>query len=142
MTDTASQALYQARIPIYPRSVKGRFRSLKWGILTFAYGVYFLLPWLRWERNVGPNQAVLFDIADRKFYLFSLVMHAQDLFWLTGVLLVAALLLFFVTGIAGRVFCGYFCFQTLWTDLCGMQTSFCANCLRTFYGWPLHSGQV
>ena len=117
MTDTASQALYQARIPIYPRSVKGRFRSLKWGILTLAYGVYFLLPWLRWERNVGPNQAVLFDIADRKFYLFGLVMHAQDLFWLTGVLLIAALLLFFVTGIAGRVFCGYFCFQTLWTDL-------------------------
>ena len=90
---------------------------MKWGILTLAYSVYFLLPWLRWERNVGPDQAVLFDIADRKFYLFSLVMHAQDLFWLTGALLVAALLLFFVTGIAGRVFCGYFCFQTLWTDL-------------------------
>ncbi|TCK17088.1 cytochrome c oxidase accessory protein FixG [Thiogranum longum] len=117
MTDSASQVLYQARIPIYPRSVKGRFRTLKWGILTFAYGVYFLLPWLRWERNAGPDQAVLFDIADRKFYLFDLVMHAQDLFWLTGFLLVAALLLFFVTSIAGRVFCGYFCFQTLWTDL-------------------------
>ncbi len=117
MTDSASQVLYQARIPIYPRSVKGRFRTLKWGILTLAYGVYFLLPWLRWERNAGPDQAVLFDIADRKFYIFDLVMHAQDLFWLTGFLLVAALLLFFVTGIAGRVFCGYFCFQTLWTDL-------------------------
>ncbi len=117
MTDTTGQPLYQARIPIYPRSVKGRFRTLKWGILTLAYSVYFLLPWLRWERNVGPDQAVLFDIADRKFYLFSLVMHAQDLFWLTGIMLVAALLLFFVTGIAGRVFCGYFCFQTLWTDL-------------------------
>ena len=117
MTDADNQVLYQARIPIYPRSVKGRFRTLKWGILTLAYSVYFLLPWLRWERNAGPDQAVLFDIADRKFYIFNLVMHAQDLFWLTGVLLIAALLLFFVTGIAGRVFCGYFCFQTLWTDL-------------------------
>ncbi len=117
MTDAASQAHHQARIPIYPRSVKGRFRSLKWGILTLAYSVYFLLPWLRWSRNAGPDQAVLFDIADRKFYIFNLVMHAQDLVWLTGILLIAALLLFFVTGIAGRVFCGYFCFQTLWTDL-------------------------
>ncbi|MCO6414139.1 MAG: cytochrome c oxidase accessory protein CcoG [Thiogranum sp.] len=112
-----SEVLYQTRIPVYPRSVKGRFRNIKWAILVFAYSVYFLLPWLRWERQVGPDQAVLFDIADRKFYLFGLVAHAQDLFWLTGFLLVAALLLFFVTGIAGRVFCGYFCFQTLWTDL-------------------------
>lgn len=117
MMDAHSEVLYQTRIPIYPRSVKGRFRNIKWAILVFAYSVYFLLPWLRWERQVGPDQAVLFDIADRKFYLFDLVAHAQDLFWLTGFLLVAALLLFFVTGIAGRVFCGYFCFQTLWTDL-------------------------
>jgi cytochrome c oxidase accessory protein FixG len=109
--------LYQKRIPIYPRSVKGRFRNIKWGILTLAYSVYFLLPWLSWERKVGPEQAVLFDIIERKFYLFDLVVHAQDLFWLTGFLMIAALLLFFVTGIAGRVFCGYFCFQTLWTDL-------------------------
>ena len=117
MSDAGTESLYQARIPIYPRSVKGRFRNLKWGILGLAYGVYFLLPWLRWERNVGPDQAVLFDIAARKFYLFGLVVHAQDLFWLAGLLMIAALLLFFVTGIAGRVFCGYFCFQTLWTDL-------------------------
>jgi len=117
MSDAGTESLYQARIPIYPRSVKGRFRNLKWGILGLAYGVYFLLPWLRWERNVGPDQAVLFDIAARKFYLFGLVAHAQDLFWLAGLLMIAALLLFFVTGIAGRVFCGYFCFQTLWTDL-------------------------
>jgi cytochrome c oxidase accessory protein FixG len=112
-----SQTLYEKRVSIYPRSVQGRFRTIKWGILALAYGVYFLLPWLRWERNVGPDQAVLFDIGARKFYLFDLVVHAQDLFWLAGLLMIAALLLFFVTGIAGRVFCGYFCFQTLWTDL-------------------------
>ena len=113
----SSQELYQARIPIYPRSVKGRFRNLKWAILALAYGVYFLLPWLRWERVVGIPQAVVFDIESRRFYLFDLVVHAQDIFWLAGLLVIAALLLFFVTGIAGRVFCGYFCFQTLWTDV-------------------------
>jgi cytochrome c oxidase accessory protein FixG len=117
MVDTGTDTLYQQRMLIYPRSVKGRFRNFKWAVLGFAYSVYFLLPWLRWERSVGPDQAVLFDIAARKFYLFDLVAHAQDLLWLVGVLLIAALLLFFVTGIVGRVFCGYFCFQTLWTDL-------------------------
>ena len=94
MTEARSETLYQTRIPIYPRSVKGRFRNIKWAVLTLAYGVYFLLPWVRWERRVGPDQAVLFDIADRKFYMFGLVAHAQDLFWLTGFLLVAALRLF------------------------------------------------
>jgi len=109
--------LYEARTHIYPRSVSGRFRRLKWGVLVLAYGVYFLLPWLRWERSVGADQAVLFDLAGRKFYLFDLVVHPQDIFWLAGLLMIAAYLLFFVTGLAGRVFCGYFCFQTLWTDV-------------------------
>lgn len=111
------ESLYQERIEIYPRSVKGRYRSIKTGILIFAYAVYFLLPWLRWEREVGPAQAVLFDIEGRRFYIFDLVVYAQDIFWLAGLLVIAAFLLFFVTGLAGRVFCGYFCFQTLWTDV-------------------------
>lgn len=113
----ASQVLYQKRIPIYPRSVKGQFRNLKYAILILAYSVYFLLPWLRWERPNAPDQAVLFDIPGRHFYIFNLTMEAQDVVWIGGMLVVAAMLLFFVTGIAGRVFCGYFCFQTLWTDV-------------------------
>ncbi|MDX1654156.1 MAG: cytochrome c oxidase accessory protein CcoG [Candidatus Competibacteraceae bacterium] len=113
----AEPILYQKRIPIYPRSVKGRFRNLKYGIVALAYSVYFLLPWLRWERPNAPDQAVLFDIPGRHFYLFGLVVQVQDLFWLAGFLVIAAMLLFFVTGVAGRVFCGYFCFQTLWTDV-------------------------
>ena len=118
MNETSSQSpLYAARTHIYPRSVRGRFRRLKWGVVALAYGVYFLLPWLRWEREVGADQAVLFDLAGRKFYLFELVVHPQDIFWLAGLLMIAAYLLFFVTGLAGRVFCGYFCFQTLWTDV-------------------------
>lgn len=112
-----SEQLHQKRIPIFPRSVKGQFRSLKYFILFVAYGVYFLMPWLRWERDAGPGQAILFDIASRRFYIFDLVVYAQDIFWLAGLLVIGAFLLFFVTGIAGRVFCGYFCFQTLWTDV-------------------------
>ena len=117
MSEQANIQFYAERVPIYPRSVKGRFRNLKYGILALAYGVYFILPWIRWERVVGPDQAVLWDLAGRRFYLFDLIVHPQDIFWLTGFLVIAAWLLFFVTGIAGRVFCGYFCFQTLWTDV-------------------------
>lgn len=119
MADTGARSgeLYQARIPIYPRSVRGRFRNLKYAILTLAYGVYFLLPWLRWPREGAPNQAVLFDIPGREFHLFDLTVYAQDIFWLAGALIIFAWLLFFVTSALGRVFCGYFCFQTLWTDL-------------------------
>lgn len=112
-----STPLVQTRIPVYPRSVKGRFRNIKTAILVLAYSVYFLLPWLPWARDNGPDQAVLFDIVGRKFYIFNLVVYAQDIFWLAGFLIIAAFLLFFVTGIAGRVFCGYFCFQTLWTEV-------------------------
>ena len=112
--------LYQKRIPIYPRSVKGQFRTLKTGILVLAYLVYYLLPWLRWDRPNAPDQAVLYDLPGRHFYIFSLTIQVQDIFWLAGVLVIFAMLLFFVTGLAGRVWCGYFCFQTLWTDLCMM----------------------
>lgn len=112
-----SSQSFEARVSIFPRSVKGVFRNLKTGILILAYVVYFLLPWLRWERISGPDQAVYFDLVGRRFYLFDLVVYAQDIFWLAGLLVIFAMLLFFVTGVAGRVWCGYFCFQTLWTDV-------------------------
>jgi cytochrome c oxidase accessory protein FixG len=110
-------AITEIHAPICPRSVKGRFRSIKNIIAIVAYSVYFFLPWVPWSRAVGPDQAVLWDLVGRKFYLFGLIIHPKEIFWLAGLLLIAALLLFFVTGIAGRVFCGYFCFQTLWTDV-------------------------
>lgn len=109
--------LYQKRIQIHPRSVKGRFRNLKTGALILAYIIYYLLPWVRWDRPNAPDQAVLYDLPGRHFYIFSLTIQVQDIFWLAGVLVIFAMLLFFVTGLAGRVWCGYFCFQTLWTDL-------------------------
>ncbi len=117
MAATEESVLYQRRVPVFPRSVKGRYRRLKYAVLALAYGVYFLLPWLRWERPNGLNQAVSFDIANRRYYLFDLVVDALDIYWLAGFLVIAAMLLFFVTGILGRAFCGYFCFQTLWTDV-------------------------
>lgn len=109
--------LYQKRIAPVPKAVKGRFRRFKSVVLWLAFSVFFLLPWIKWDRGQGlPDQIVLFDIAGRKFYLFDMVVHAEDIFWLAGLLIIAAMLLFYVTGLVGRAFCGYFCFQTLWTD--------------------------
>ena len=116
MSEETAQ-LYQKRIQIYPRSVKGRFRNLKTAALVLAYVIYYLLPWLRWDRPNAPDQAVLYDLPGRHFYIFGLTIQVQDIFWLAGALIIFAILLFFVTGLAGRVWCGYFCFQTLWTDL-------------------------
>ncbi|WP_324780201.1 cytochrome c oxidase accessory protein CcoG [Thiobacillus sedimenti] len=109
-------ALYQKRIPIFTRSVKGRFRRFKTSVLVFAYAMFFLLPWLPWARSDAPSQAVLFDLPGRRFLIFGLTVYPQDVLWLALLLFIAAILLFFVTGLVGRAFCGYFCFQTLWTD--------------------------
>ncbi|MPS48118.1 cytochrome c oxidase accessory protein CcoG [Methylobacillus sp.] len=101
-------------IPIVPYSVKGRYRTLKSIILNIAFAVYFLLPWLPWPNQVG--QALLFDIGNRRFHIFNLILYPQDLMVLVGILVVAASLLFVSAAMFGRVFCGFFCFQTLWTD--------------------------
>lgn len=114
-TDT-TPPLYQKRIPIFTRSVKGPFRRFKTGVLVFAYAVYFLLPWLPWARPDAPSQAVLFDLPGRRFLIFGLTVYPQDVIWLALLLFIAAILLFFATALFGRAFCGYFCFQTLWTD--------------------------
>jgi cytochrome c oxidase accessory protein FixG len=108
--------LYKKRIPIYTRTVKGNFRTFKTGILLLAYAVYFILPWLPWTRSGVPGQAVLFDLVSRRYFIFDLVVYPQDIFMLSLLLFIAATLLFFVTGLVGRAWCGYFCFQTLWTD--------------------------
>ena len=107
---------YAPRVPIFPRSVKGRYRTIKYVILALAYGVYFLLPWLPWQRNNAPSQAVLFDLPGRRFLIFDLTVYPQDVVWLALLLFIAATILFFATALVGRAFCGYFCFQTLWTD--------------------------
>ena len=102
---------------VLQRSVTGRFRRLKDAITALAFTVFFGLPWLPWSRASGPDQAILFDIPAQRFYLFDLVVQPSQVFWLVWLLLIAAFLLFFVTGIGGRVFCGFFCFHTIWSDV-------------------------
>lgn len=108
---------YEKKGPIVPRTAKGVFRTFKTSVLVLAYSVYFLLPWLPWKRLSGIQQAVVFDLNDGQFYLFNLVAYPKDVFWLALLLFIAAIFLFFATSLIGRAFCGYFCFQTLWTDL-------------------------
>lgn len=114
--DDIEVPLYAKRIPIYTRTVKGKFRNLKTGILLLAYAVYFILPWLPWSRPSGAQQAILFDMVTRRFFIFDTVVYPQDIFLLSLLLFIAGALLFFATGLIGRAWCGYFCFQTLWTD--------------------------
>ncbi len=109
--------LYEKRIPIVPRWTHGKFRNFKSAILVLAYSVFFALPWLPWQRDSGIPQAVVFDVLGRRFYIFNLVVYPQNVFWLALLLFIAATFLFFMTTLLGRAFCGYFCFQTLWTDL-------------------------
>lgn len=117
MSSQQPESLYQKRIPIFTRDVKGKFRAFKSTVLYLGLTVFYLLPWLTWSRGQGvPNQAVLFDLTSQRFYVLGLVVDIQNIMWLAGVLMLFAFMLFFVTNIAGRVFCGYFCFQTIWTD--------------------------
>ena len=108
-----SQVLYAAHEKVYPQGVRGFFRRMKWAILIVAYAVYFLLPYVPW----GDRDAFLFDIPGRQFFLLGLRVAPEDIIWLSFLLFIAAVALFFVTSLAGRVFCGYFCFQTLWADV-------------------------
>lgn len=117
MQENQEQSLYQKHIPIVTRSVKGKFRAFKTSILVLAYSVFFLLPWLPWDRVSAANQAILFDLTSRRFFIFNLIVYPQDVFWLAMLLFIAAAFLFFVTGLIGRAWCGYFCFQTIWSDL-------------------------
>src|SRR4051812_5931005 len=116
--DARGIPLFAPHEHVYPKSVKGPVRRIKWAVLCVCLAVYYLLPWLRWDRGPGqPNQAVLLDIADGRFYFFGLEIWPQEIYYLTGLLISGAILLFLVTSIAGRLWCGYACPQTVWTDL-------------------------
>ncbi len=114
----ADRQLYAARQKIYPRLAHGRFRAVKWIVMAVALAIYYGLPWLRWDRGPDlPDQAVLLDMAHNRFFFFFLEIWPQEFYFVTGLLVLAALTLFLVTSIAGRVWCGYACPQTVWTDL-------------------------
>jgi cytochrome c oxidase accessory protein FixG len=110
--------LFEARREIYPQAVKGRFRTIKWIVLCVTLGIYYLLPFVRWDRGPNaPDQAVLLDLPNRRFYFFMIEIWPQELYYVTGLLILAALVLFLMNAVAGRVWCGYLCPQTVWTDL-------------------------
>src|SRR5262245_36405588 len=108
----SGQALYVAEEKVYPREVEGRFARLRTLSVWVLLGIYYLLPWLSWN----GRQAVLFDLPARKFFIFGLVFWPQDFIFLTWLLIIAALSLFFFTAVAGRLWCGYACPQTVWTE--------------------------
>ncbi len=118
VNSAVSRQLYKAREPIYPKLVHGKFRFLKWIVLFATLGVYYVLPWIRWERGPGePNQAVLVDFPGNRFYFFFIEIWPDELYYVTGLLILGAVGLFLATALFGRVWCGYTCPQTVWTDL-------------------------
>ena len=117
-SDDQEQALYATHEPIFPRKVSGKFRSLKWWLLGFTLGIYYLTPWIRWDRGEFlPDQAVLIDMAGRRFYFFWIEIWPHEFYFIAGLLIMAGLGLFLFTSALGRVWCGYACPQTVWTDL-------------------------
>jgi cytochrome c oxidase accessory protein FixG len=108
----AGDSLYLAEAKVYPREVSGRFSRLRTLSVWVLLGIFYVLPWLQWQ----GRQAVLFDLPARKFYILGLVFWPQDFIFLTWLLIIAALALFFFTAIGGRLWCGYACPQTVWTE--------------------------
>jgi cytochrome c oxidase accessory protein FixG len=102
---------------IYPKKVDGQFRRIKWGIQLFTLAIYYFLPFVRWDRGPNaPSQAVLVDFPHRRFYFFFIEIWPQEVVYITGLLILAALVLFLMNAVAGRIWCGYMCPQTVWTD--------------------------
>jgi len=110
--------LYQKRKAIYPKLVHGSFRRLKWGLMVVMLAIYYGTPWIRWPRPAGaPDQAVLIDFPHGRFYFFMFDLWPDEVYFITGLLVLAALALFLATAWLGRLWCGYACPQTVWTDL-------------------------
>ncbi|NNC36166.1 MAG: cytochrome c oxidase accessory protein CcoG [Acidimicrobiales bacterium] len=118
VSPSTPQSLYAKRKQIYAKLAHGNFRKLKWAALFILLGIYYFIPWIRWDRGPdAPSQAVLVDFENARFYFFFIEIWPQEVYYITGLLILAALGLFLVTALFGRVWCGYACPQTIWTDL-------------------------
>ena len=106
-------SLFEAQKKIYPRSVTGLFARWRWAMVFLTQLVFYGLPWLEW----GQRQMVLFDLGARRFYIFGLVLYPQDFIYLTGLLIISAMSLFLFTAVAGRLWCGFACPQTVYTEM-------------------------
>lgn len=112
------KALFANRAKVYPKIVAGRFRRLKWAAMALLLGLYYLAPWLRWDRGPGsPDQAILADIPGARLYFFFIEIWPQEVYYLTGLLILGAVGLFLATALFGRIWCGFACPQTVWSDL-------------------------
>ena len=111
-------SLYAEHIKVYPQRIWGRFRVIKWSVVSILLGIYYLAPWLRWDRGPGrPDQALLLDMPNRRGYFFWIEIWPQEVYYLAGLLILGAIGLFLATSLLGRVWCGFTCPQTVWTDL-------------------------
>jgi cytochrome c oxidase accessory protein FixG len=114
----AGLILYEKRKAVFPKAVDGRFRRFKWLVMAVTLTIYYLTPWLRWDRGpYVPNQAVLIDLAHRRFYIFGIEIWPHEFYFVAGLLIMAGIGLFVITSAVGRAWCGYSCPQTVWTDL-------------------------
>ena len=114
----AHRALYKKREQIYPKLAHGVFRNVKWAAMIVLLAIYYITPWLRWDRGVGrPDQAVLVDFEHSRFYFFFIELWPQEVYYITGLLILASFGIFLSSALFGRVWCGYACPQTVWTDL-------------------------
>ncbi len=111
--DGGFMGAYEKQVRIYPRSVKGWFANWRWIMVWVTQIVFYGMPWVQWNGRA----AVLFDLNERRFFIFNLVLHPQDLIYLAALLVIAALALFFFTAVAGRLWCGYACPQTVYTEI-------------------------
>jgi cytochrome c oxidase accessory protein FixG len=110
--------LYAARKTIHPKLVHGPWRQIKWAMLVFTMLIYYGAPWIRWDRPGDmPDQAILIDFTSSRFYFFFIQLWPQEVYFITGLLVIAALALFLASAMFGRLWCGYSCPQTIWTDL-------------------------
>ncbi len=115
---TELRSLYAPQKKIHPKRVKGTFRTIKWWVMIITLGIYYFSPWIRWDRGPGiPDQAILIDITNSRLYFFMIEIWPQEVYYITGLLILAAIGLFLVTSTAGRIWCGYTCPQTVWVDL-------------------------
>jgi cytochrome c oxidase accessory protein FixG len=118
VADNFEEPFYKPHEKVYPQKVSGTYRRIKWIVLLVTLGIYYITPFLRWDRGPSsPDQAVLIDIPAGRFYFFMIEIWPQEVYYLAGLLILAAISLFLMNAIAGRIWCGYLCPQTVWTDL-------------------------
>ena len=116
-TGAGGSSLYAARVPVFPKAVGGFYRRLKWWLMGITLTIYYVTPWIRWDRGAHlPDQAVLVDLAHRRFFFFWIEIWPQEFYYVAGLLIMAGLGLFLFTSVLGRVWCGYACPQTVWTE--------------------------